>query len=357
MRHEIGGGAGDEITGTAAAARLDAFREALGAARFDGAPQLRHAFGIDGRCLEDRHGSAAVRAQGQRALELMQRAVGAVEIGLVDDENVGDFQQPRLHGLDVVAEARRGDDDPHVGDVDDVDLALTRADGFHQDEIAAGRVERIEHAHGGGREAAEMPAACQRAHEHAVIVEGRGHADAVAEDGAAGYGTGGIDGDDADGAAVGADVSDEGVEQGRFARARRACDADDERAAEIGLHGRQQRRDHGRKPLQLGGHARHGVALARAHALHEVFRRLGRIDRGARRRRPLSPPVRPRRRRRLPRQGRLASLADFSAESTLRIATARYFAEHLAPETGALRTAVMEGAEAVLDVDPALLAG
>jgi hypothetical protein len=56
-------------------------------------------------------------------------------------------------------------------------------------------------------------------------------------------------------------------------------------------------------------------------------------------------------------KGALASLADSSAESTLRIATARYFAEHLAPETGALRTAVMEGAEAVLDLDPALLAG
>jgi hypothetical protein len=56
-------------------------------------------------------------------------------------------------------------------------------------------------------------------------------------------------------------------------------------------------------------------------------------------------------------KGALASLADSSAESTLRIATARYFAEHLAPETGALRTAVVEGAEAVLDLDPALLAG
>jgi len=56
-------------------------------------------------------------------------------------------------------------------------------------------------------------------------------------------------------------------------------------------------------------------------------------------------------------KGALASLADSSAESTLRVAIARYFAEHLAPETGALRTAVMEGAEAVLDLDPALLAG
>ncbi len=56
-------------------------------------------------------------------------------------------------------------------------------------------------------------------------------------------------------------------------------------------------------------------------------------------------------------KGALASLADSSAESTLRIATARYFAEHLAPETAALRTAVVDGAEAVLDLDPALLAG
>ena len=44
-------------------------------------------------------------------------------------------------------------------------------------------------------------------------------------------------------------------------------------------------------------------------------------------------------------------------EAALRIATARFFAERLVPETAALRIAVVEGAEAVLGLDPALLAG
>jgi hypothetical protein len=39
------------------------------------------------------------------------------------------------------------------------------------------------------------------------------------------------------------------------------------------------------------------------------------------------------------------------AEAALRIATARFFAENLAPETGALRLAIVEGAEAVLAGD------
>ena len=91
-----------------------------------------------------------MRAQRQRTPELVQGAVGAVEIGLVDDQDVGDLEQPCLHGLDVVAEARRGHDDAHVGDVDDVDLALAGADGLDEDQVLAGSIEGVEHAHGGG---------------------------------------------------------------------------------------------------------------------------------------------------------------------------------------------------------------
>ncbi len=47
-------------------------------------------------------------------------------------------------------------------------------------------------------------------------------------------------------------------------------------------------------------------------------------------------------------KGALASLGDASAAGTLRIATARFFAERLAPETAALRLAIAEGAEAAL---------
>jgi len=56
-------------------------------------------------------------------------------------------------------------------------------------------------------------------------------------------------------------------------------------------------------------------------------------------------------------KGALASRADEGADPTRRIGTARFFAEHLAPATSALRAAVTDGAEAVLAVEPALLVG
>ena len=48
----------------------------------------------------------------------------------------------------------------------------------------------------------------------------------------------------------------------------------------------------------------------------------------------------------------LASRADPGPQAQRRIATARFFAEHLAPQTAALRIGVVEGAEAVLAADP-----
>ena len=54
-------------------------------------------------------------------------------------------------------------------------------------------------------------------------------------------------------------------------------------------------------------------------------------------------------------KGALASVGELDAASGLRIATARFFAERLLPECGALRKTIVEGAEAVLAADPALL--
>jgi len=55
-------------------------------------------------------------------------------------------------------------------------------------------------------------------------------------------------------------------------------------------------------------------------------------------------------------KGALASLDDASAHGKLRIATARFMAERLLPETAALRSAVVDGADAVTGIDAALLA-
>ena len=56
-------------------------------------------------------------------------------------------------------------------------------------------------------------------------------------------------------------------------------------------------------------------------------------------------------------RGALASGAQTSGPASLRVATARAFADILTPETAALRVTVTEGADAVLDPLPELLAG
>jgi acyl-CoA dehydrogenase len=52
-------------------------------------------------------------------------------------------------------------------------------------------------------------------------------------------------------------------------------------------------------------------------------------------------------------KGALAAAAKPEAQSALRIATARFFAEQLAPETAALRAAIVEDADSILAADPA----
>ena len=210
-----------------------------------------------------------MRTHGERAFELMQRAPGIRQVGFVDDEDVGDLDEPGLHGLDVVAEPRRGGEHAHVGDVDDVDLALAGADGLDEDQVFACRVEHIDDAHGRGRQAAEVASARQRAHEYAVVVECGGHAHAVAEDGAAGDRAGRIDGNDADGASEPADVCDQRVDERGFAGARRAGEADDDCVSQMRTHGLEQSWNGGRQALQLGGDASDGGALASAHPCDE----------------------------------------------------------------------------------------
>jgi hypothetical protein len=55
-------------------------------------------------------------------------------------------------------------------------------------------------------------------------------------------------------------------------------------------------------------------------------------------------------------KGALASIDGVNGPAALRIATARFFAERLLPECSALRVAVVDGAEAVLGIDPEMLA-
>ena len=109
-----------------------------------------------------------------------------------------------------------------VGRADDVDLVLADADGLDDDPVLAGRVEHVGRVVRRPRQPAEVAARGHAPDEHAVVAGVRLHADAVAEDRAAGERAGGIDGDDADRLAAPAQLQREPVHQRALAGARRA---------------------------------------------------------------------------------------------------------------------------------------
>ena len=56
----------------------------------------------------------AVIAEGEHHLEIARHAVDPVAIGLVEHEDIGDLENPRLDRLDVVTQARHRDDENRV---------------------------------------------------------------------------------------------------------------------------------------------------------------------------------------------------------------------------------------------------
>ena len=142
------------------------------------------AFGGDGADDEWSPGIGAVR-EGEGRFQFTFQLVGAVEVGLVEDEDIGNLHNARLEGLNVVAVIGREDDKRDVGEPGDFDFVLADADGFDDDDIAASGVEEQRHIGGGWGKAAEMAAGGHGADEDAGVRVVLQHADAVAEDGAA----------------------------------------------------------------------------------------------------------------------------------------------------------------------------
>ena len=113
--------------------------------------------------------------------------VGARLIGLVDDEDVGDLEDPGLDGLDVVAHARHQDDRTRCPPrarrrSRPAPRRPSRSAPRRSRRRRAGRRRRPSPA----RESAEAPRVAIGADEHAGIGGVSHHADPVAEDGAAG---------------------------------------------------------------------------------------------------------------------------------------------------------------------------
>jgi hypothetical protein len=120
---------------------------------------------------------------------------GAVAVGLVHREHVGDLEDARLGGLHAVTHSRGEEHNGGVGEGHHLHLGLAHAHGLDEHHVAAGRVE---HPHGlrrGPGQPTEVPPGGHRPDEHAVVRGVLPHPHPVSEQCAAGERRGGIDGE------------------------------------------------------------------------------------------------------------------------------------------------------------------
>src|SRR5664280_992144 len=217
--------------------------------RFDRLHQFGDTFAFGGHRAEDGAGEAF-------GVKFLFHAVGAGAIALVDDEDVGDLHDAGLDGLHIVAHAG---DQHHNRDLrhgGDLDFVLPDADGFDDDVIPAGGVHEVRQIGRSARQAAHGAAGGHGTDEDAGVGVVLLHADAIAQNGAAGDAAAGVHGEDGDCLAPLAQLPGEGVHQRAFARAGRAGDADDARLAGEGLEFTQGFQGLGIAVLDSGGQTR-----------------------------------------------------------------------------------------------------
>ena len=160
-------------------------------------------------------------------LEFAPEEVGAGAVGLVDAEDVRNFEEAGLHGLDGVP-ALGGEHHEHgVGDLQHRELTLPHADRLHEDAVVAAGVEEVDDVARRAGEPPEVPAGREGAQVDAGVLRVAVHAHAVAEDGPARPGRRRVDGHHRDPLPARAGGRDEAIGEGALPGARRPGDADD----------------------------------------------------------------------------------------------------------------------------------
>jgi hypothetical protein len=151
-------------------------------------------------------------------------------IRLVDDEDVGDFENAGLEQLHGIAAAGLQHDHRRVRKLGDLNFGLTDADRLDHHQPLAERFHESDRIAGRTRKTAQVSAARHRANENVGIGEVLGETDAIAQYGAVRKRRAWIDGDDADRFAGGARDGDQCRTERRFPHARRSGEPDRERS-------------------------------------------------------------------------------------------------------------------------------
>ncbi len=168
------------------------------------------------------------RGLGLRA-QVSHRLVGALSIGLVDDDDVGDFQQARLGRLYRVARTGVEDHDRRVGDRGDLDFGLPDPDRLQHDQVVGQRGEQPDRGRNRCGQSTEVTACGHRSDEHVGVVDMRGHSNPVTQQRSPAVGRRRVDGEHRDAHLTFAIRTDQGADRRRLARAGRAGDPDDPR--------------------------------------------------------------------------------------------------------------------------------
>ncbi len=154
-------------------------------------------------CLRSRQCVQWRRSRGAACLRFRARICPRRAIRFVDDEDVGDLHNAGLDRLHVVAHAGHQHHHRHLRQRRDLDFVLSHAHGFDDHEVAAGGIHQSAPDRAVAR--ASPPVAAARRHgadEDAGVGVMLLHADAVAQNRAAGDAAGGIDRDDRHGLAL-----------------------------------------------------------------------------------------------------------------------------------------------------------
>lgn len=127
---------------------LSPFRNLIG--------QFGHAAAIGRNRAHDNRSPA--RTIGGRAAQGCFGRCGRWQVGLVDDQNIGNLEDPCLGGLHVITGTRRPDDHADIGQIGHLNFGLPDTDGFNNHNVPSGCIHDIDHSTGGPRQATQMPA-------------------------------------------------------------------------------------------------------------------------------------------------------------------------------------------------------
>ena len=209
-------------------------------------------------------GDHPVRVVPWRTSSLRSRTTlrGPGEIGLVDDEDVGDLEDAGFEDLNGVPGRGRRDHDGRVGRLHDLELGLADADRLEQASVAARGIDETDRLPGRRCEPAEMTTRRHAPDEHAGIERVAHHPDAIAQDRPPGEWARGVHGDDAHQVSLGPPALDHLVAEGALAASRGAGDADHPSAAGSLPHLPEKLGDARIAILDHADRARQGARLA-----------------------------------------------------------------------------------------------